>query len=189
MFKDWMYHADVAIRCQRYAGIKLFICWILLIGLIIPEVKPYGVKDITKHLMLIDQSLHSLTKKGLYERMGIPRTNTDILDIHRDKRYVVISHGTELDPIYNYGNAACLEAFLRSWDELCQIPSADSVVRRSVDENLRIELMSKVTRDGYVEGATGIRRTGDAGRYLRLVDAVVSLILLMSSMYISVFFI
>ena len=90
-----------------------------------------------------------------------------------NNRFVVISHGTEADPIYNYGNSACLKAFARTWDELCRTPSADSVVRRSGDEKLREELMSKVTRDGFVEGATGIRVTGDVGRYLRLVDAVV----------------
>jgi hypothetical protein len=131
-----------------------------------------GIPDVPHHLKILDDSLRRLTKKGLAERMGIVRSESIYSDIHLNDRFVVISHGTEKDPIYNYGNSACLAAFARTWDELCKIPSADSVVRRSVDENLRVELMLRVTRDGYVEGASGIRVTGD-GRFLRLVDAVV----------------
>ena len=35
--------------------------------------------------------------------------------------FVLVSHGTEADPILNFGNAAALALWEMSWDELTQI--------------------------------------------------------------------
>ena len=143
---------------------------------VIPTNASVGGQDLSRHVSILDKSLNDLTSRGLYERMGI-----DPLEgyqaICQNEKFVLISHNTEDDPIYNFGNVACLRAFVRSWEELCITPSRESVVVRSVDEKLRNELMSKVTSDGFVEGATGIRVTGD-GKFIRLIDAVVSNIII-----------
>lgn len=130
-----------------------------------------GIQDKSRHVSILDMSLKKLTGRGVYDRMNIPQGA--LQEVLSNNRFVLISHGTQKDPIYNFGNTACLEAFVRTWQELCRIPSRESVVTRSQDDALRIELMNNVTNNGFVEGATGIRVTGD-GRLIRLVDAVVS---------------
>jgi hypothetical protein len=142
-----------------------------------------GGRNTYSHVSMLDESLRKLTGKGVCERMEILDNSADpstIMDsreavynkICLNDRFVLISHGTEDNPIYNFVNVAGLEAFVRTWDNF-KIPSRESVVLQSKDEALRIELMNKVTNTGFVEGATGIRVRGD-GKYIRLVDAVVS---------------
>jgi len=138
---------------------------------IIPKEPLVGVKDFRRHVEILEKSLEKLTKCGIYDRMGLsPSDGYD--KICQNDRFVLISHGTEADPIYNFGNLACLQAFVRSWEELCKTPSRESVVYRSVNEVLRESLMKKVTEDGFVEGVTGIRVTGN-GKFVRIVDGVV----------------
>ena len=138
--------------------------------------------DIIDHVCMLDDSLKKLTGSGVSERMGVSiyvnedgsRSKEAIFNnLCLNNRYVLISHGTEDDPIYNFSNIAGLEAFHRTWEEVRKIPSRESVVLQSSDEKIRISLMKNVTANGFVEGATGIRVRGD-GQFIRLVDAVVS---------------
>lgn len=131
-------------------------------------------RSISDHVSILDNSLRKLTGKGIRERIGYEEKDHEDLyqEYCMNDRYVIVSHGTEDDPIYNFSNVAGLEAFVRSWDDFILLPSRLSVVLQSKDEELRIELMSKVTNDGFVEGASGIRVRGD-GKFIQLVDAVV----------------
>jgi len=132
-------------------------------------------RAILTHVKLVDASLRSLTGQGVTERMGLDNLTSppDIYrSIYNNNRYILITHGTEENPIFNFGNQAALSAFYRSWESLTAMASAQSVVLRSIDEEMRIELMRKVTTENYVEGASGIRIRGD-GTFIKLIDAVV----------------
>ena len=111
------------------------------------------------HVRHLDKSLKILTGTGVYDRMGISVTSVSNLpadviykDICQNERYVLISHGTQDDPVYNFGNRACLQAFARSWKNLTSLPSRLCVISKSKDEALRIELMRNVTDFGFVDG-------------------------------------
>ena len=39
---------------------------------------------------------------------------------------VIVSHGTQDDPIFNYGNQAALSLFEMSWEQFTQLPSRKS---------------------------------------------------------------
>eukprot|EP00559_Dactyliosolen_fragilissimus_P003501 CAMPEP_0184860792 /NCGR_PEP_ID=MMETSP0580-20130426/5603_1 /TAXON_ID=1118495 /ORGANISM="Dactyliosolen fragilissimus" /LENGTH=293 /DNA_ID=CAMNT_0027358017 /DNA_START=38 /DNA_END=919 /DNA_ORIENTATION=- len=145
-----------------------------------------------RHIRILNDSLQRLTGKGLSERMNDIRNNAVVqndnhndndqhqLDHHEDihtivdknKRYVVISHTTSSDPIFNYGNDACLEAFALTREIMYEMPSGRSVVHRSKDESLRNQLMKSVTEKGFMEGATGIRIRGD-GTFFKFINGVV----------------
>jgi len=133
-----------------------------------------GIHDVSRHIVLLDKSLKDQTGRGVFDRMAIKLEAEldDIAAVDKNKRFVLISHNTEDNPIFNYGNIAGLSAFSHSWEEWCQIPSKESVVLRSIDHALREKLMKKVTDEGFVEGATGIRIRGD-GRFIQLRGAVV----------------
>jgi hypothetical protein len=46
-----------------------------------------------------------------------------IQDVHTHKRYAVLSHGIQEDPVFCYSNVAAREAFQYTEDELYQLPS------------------------------------------------------------------
>ena len=43
-----------------------------------------------------------------------------------DAGIVVVSHGTEADPIFNYANRTALELFEMTWEQFVQLPSRKS---------------------------------------------------------------
>mmetsp|Transcript_21162 Transcript_21162/g.31381 ORF Transcript_21162/g.31381 Transcript_21162/m.31381 type:complete len:243 (+) Transcript_21162:68-796(+) len=137
-----------------------------------------GGRDFIKHIKFLHKSVLNLTGRGLYDRMKVnihdESSDNDIYKfICRNERYVLISHGTQDDPVYNFGNLACLQAFARSWDNLTSMPSRLCVVSKSQDEALRIELMQNVTNFGFVDGEyRGYRVRGD-GKFIKLTECCV----------------
>jgi len=135
-------------------------------------------RDMITHVKHLDKSLAKLTGRGIYERMNIPRCDGSSDDeiyqsICNNERYVLISHGTQEFPIYNFGNTACVNAFARSWEDLTSMPSRECVISKSQDEALRIELMQNVTDYGFVDGEyKGYRVRGD-GKFIKLTECVV----------------
>lgn len=69
--------------------------------------------------------------------------------------YVVVSHGTESDPIFNYANLTAQKLFELSWEEFCQLPSRLSAELPKQAE--RQHLLDTVTRQGFIENYQGIR--------------------------------
>lgn len=69
--------------------------------------------------------------------------------------FAVVSHGTEPDPIFNYGNRAALEAFEMSWEELTSMPSRCSAEPEQRDARAR--MMERVRSEGFIRDYTGVR--------------------------------
>lgn len=81
-----------------------------------------------------------------------------------DAPFVIVSHGTETDSIFNFGNRAALELFELSWDEFIRLPSRESADQDNSDD--RKQLMDRVKRDGYAEDCSGIRISASGKRFL-----------------------
>jgi hypothetical protein len=84
--------------------------------------------------------------------------------------FVVVSHGTQVDPILNYGNATAQRLWELSWDELTSMPSrltAEAPLREE-----RARLLAAVTSRGFIDDYTGIRITR-SGRRFRISRATV----------------
>jgi len=81
--------------------------------------------------------------------------------------FVLVSHGTETDPVLNYGNQAALTLWEMSWDELTRTPSRLTAESPHLDERAR--LLAAVTTHGFIDDYSGIRvsRTGRRFRILR----------------------
>ncbi|MGH8119252.1 MAG: MEKHLA domain-containing protein [Gammaproteobacteria bacterium] len=81
-----------------------------------------------------------------------------------DAPFVLVSHGTEKDSIFNFGNHAALKLFEMEWDDFIRLPS-----RKSADEENREDrarLMARVSADGYATGCTGVRISSSGRRFL-----------------------
>jgi MEKHLA domain len=84
--------------------------------------------------------------------------------------FVVVSHGTEADPILNYGNAAALALWEMSWDEFTRTPSRLTAEMPNREERAR--LLEIVTKQGFIDDYSGIR-ISKTGRRFRINRATV----------------
>lgn len=83
--------------------------------------------------------------------------------------FVVVSHGTEDDPVFNYGNAMALKLFELGWEEFTSMPSRKSA--EAVNRSQRAEILKQVTEKGYCAGYAGIRISA-SGRRFKIKDAI-----------------
>ena len=84
--------------------------------------------------------------------------------------FVVVSHGTERDPLLNYGNAAALKLWEMGWDQLLGTPSRFTA--EAPDRKERARLLEAVTRHGYIDDYSGVR-ISSTGRRFRISGATV----------------
>jgi len=77
---------------------------------------------------------------------------------------VVVSHGTQADPIFNYGNQAALELFEMAWESFTQLPSRKSA--EPLNRQERSRLLDAVTRDGFIDDYSGVRISSTGRRFL-----------------------
>ena len=84
--------------------------------------------------------------------------------------FVLVAHGTEVDPVLNYGNAAALELWEMSWAELTRTPS--SLTAEAPNREERARLLAAVTANGFIDDYSGIR-ISKTGRRFRIEQATV----------------
>ncbi|MFN0130005.1 MAG: MEKHLA domain-containing protein [Verrucomicrobiales bacterium] len=84
--------------------------------------------------------------------------------------FVVVSHGTEADPVLNYGNAAALALWELSWDELIRTPSR--LTAEAPERAERAKLLAAVAARGFIDNYEGIR-ISRRGRRFRITRATV----------------
>ena len=84
--------------------------------------------------------------------------------------FVLIAHGTEADPVLNYGNRTALWLWQMPWEEFTRTPS-----RLTAEEPNRAErarLLARVTERGFIEDYAGVR-IAQTGRRFRIQQATV----------------
>ncbi|QUM85113.1 MEKHLA domain-containing protein [Moritella sp. 28] len=118
-----------------------------------------------EHADLLISSYQRLTGKNLIDSRYV-----DIGKALFYADFVVVSHGTESDPIFNYGNKLALKSFELSWSEFVSLPSRKSV--KSLDRDERQDLLERVTAFGFVDGYRGLR-ISSTGRTFWIENATV----------------
>ena len=96
----------------------------------------------------------------------IERTGNDDLDARTvfEASFVVVSHGTQDDPILNYGNKTALSLWEMDIPTLASTPSRLTAEPMHRDE--RAQLMTRAARDGFVDDYRGIRISSSGKRFL-----------------------
>ena len=84
--------------------------------------------------------------------------------------FVVVSHGTEADPVLNFGNAAALALWEMSWAELTRTPSR--LTAEAPDREERARLLAAVAARGFIDDYSGVR-ISKSGRRFRIAQATV----------------
>jgi hypothetical protein len=80
-----------------------------------------------------------------------------------DASFVILSHGTESDPILNYGNAAALALWETDFETFIRMPSRLTAEAPRRDERAR--LLERVTRDGFIDDYSGVRISTTGKRF------------------------
>lgn len=84
--------------------------------------------------------------------------------------FIVASHGTQADPIFNYANRSALALWEMDWSTFTQLPSRYSAEPVAREERER--LLAAVTTHGFIDNYSGVRITA-SGRRFRIERATV----------------
>lgn len=121
---------------------------------------------LAKHARLLLDSYQRLTGKALAPA-GDPAQRAQAL---YEADFVVLSHDTAPDPVFNYANLAAQRLFGMDWDTFVALPSRLSAGPGHRDERQR--LLDAVTRKGYIDDYAGIR-VARSGKRFRVEAATV----------------
>jgi hypothetical protein len=77
--------------------------------------------------------------------------------------FVLLSHNTDQDPIFNYANAQGLQLFELNWQELITLPSRASA--EAINQATRAKLMAQVTTQGFMTDYEGVRISKTGKRF------------------------
>ena len=112
------------------------------------------------HITFLLRSYQSLLNKPLLT----PHSGQSIGQQIFAAEFALLSHNTDPDPLFNYGNRLALELFEFSWSEFIGMPS-----RFSAEAPLREErdhLLATVAAKGFIDDYKGVRITKSGKRFL-----------------------
>ena len=118
-------------------------------------------------MQLLLDSFARLLGRDLVPRDASPVEQARLLF---ESAFVVVSHGTEADPVLNYANATALQLWEMDLATFVQTPSRLTAEPMHRDERAR--LLERTRRDGYVDDYAGIR-VSQSGRRFRIEQAIV----------------
>lgn len=126
-----------------------------------------AVIDLPRHVAILQESYRHWTGRQL---IAVGHTGENAVQWLDTAPYAVVSHDTRPDPVFNYANHAALQLFGMMLEQFTALPSRLSA--EPMEQDKRARLMEQVSRDGYIEGYSGIRIAGD-GRKVMIHDATV----------------
>lgn len=113
------------------------------------------------HITLLLTSYRHLTGRTLLEPQPPPELLLHAVD---EVPLALLSHGTEADPIFNYGNRMALMLFAMSWQEFTVLPSRYCAEQSNREERER--LLREVEERGFIDNYSGVRIVKDGSRFM-----------------------
>jgi hypothetical protein len=101
---------------------------------------------------------------------GIGTGTGSLAELLFDAPFVLVSHGTESDPVLNYGNRTALKLWEMPWDKFVQTPSR--LTAEAPDREERSRLLHEVTTHGFIKNYSGVR-VSSSGRRFSIHNAIV----------------
>ncbi|MBI5616705.1 MAG: MEKHLA domain-containing protein [Gammaproteobacteria bacterium] len=121
---------------------------------------PTANEFLRPHVELLLDSHFRLTGRRLWPSAAVGATLAREVF---EAPFVLLSHGVETDPVFNYANRAALTLFQYTWDEIIAIPSRESA--EPANQAARAALMQRVTTQGFVDDYSGIRIAKSGARF------------------------
>jgi len=135
---------------------------------IFPEPEsPWKTPQVLQHSQHLLKSFHHWTGRSLLSKSANLSVNSSLELLESsaqelfDAPFVVVSHGTEADPIFNYGNRQALTLWELDWQSFTQMPSRQSAT--PTEQEAREKFLVEARQEGYIQNYRGIR-TSSTGR-------------------------
>ena len=77
--------------------------------------------------------------------------------------FVVVSHGTENDPVFNYANITAQQLWNIGWEQFTQMPSRLSAEPERAEDRQR--LLDEAAQNGFINNYTGVRISSGGQRF------------------------
>jgi len=107
---------------------------------------------IEQHVTLLVESYEKICLKTF----PIARSEKGLsYDLYHNPDYVLVSHGIESDPVFNYANLSAQALWKMDWNEFTRLPSRKSAKADKVEQ--REELLKAAIAKGYIDDYEGIR--------------------------------
>ncbi|WP_319419645.1 MEKHLA domain-containing protein [Pleurocapsa sp. FMAR1] len=117
--------------------------------------------EIIRWSQILTRNFKQLLNKDLVASANTPEQLAQTLF---DAPFVVVSHGTQADPILNYGNQMALQLWSISWDEFVTTPSR--LTAEPVNRSVRAQMLEQAAKQGYIDNYQGIRISRTGQRFL-----------------------
>lgn len=121
---------------------------------------PWQQTSIVRHSLRLLHSFHHWTGKPLLSIEGEPEAIAQALFA---APFVVVSHGTEADPVLNYGNQTALDLWEMDWDQFTQTPSRYTAEPMAREDRAR--LLQRARENGFIDDYEGIRISSSGRRF------------------------
>ena len=108
--------------------------------------------EIINWTQILLDSFASLLEYELIYRQGDKQEQAEALF---KANFVVVSHGTEEDPVLNYGNQTALELWAMDWSDFVQTPSR--LTAEPINREKREFVLKQVAKKGYIDNYNGVR--------------------------------
>lgn len=120
------------------------------------------VDSLVPHLMLLLDSYSRLTGRQLLAfELSLPEGLAEAFDC---APFALVSHGTEADPVFNYGNQTALDLFGMDWQTFTALPSRYSA--EQPNRKARERLLYEVKTHGFIDNYSGVRIASDGRRFM-----------------------
>lgn len=117
--------------------------------------------DIINWSQLLLNSYEKLLGHEMIDRKGSIKEQAEALFF---APFVVVSHGTEADPIFNYGNQTALNLFEITWEDFTKMPSSKSAEVEIQAE--RKQILEQVAQQNFITNYEGVRISSTLKRFL-----------------------
>lgn len=122
---------------------------------------PWQQPEIIQHTQRLLRSFEHWTGRSLL----IPSDNTPEAIARElfEAPFVVVSHATQSDPIFNYGNQTALRLWELDWGTFIQTPSRKTAEPEA--QQARAQLLARARANGFIDDYQGIRISSTGRRF------------------------
>lgn len=112
-----------------------------------------------RHSELLSDSFRRLTGRDLPGTSSTP----DLPRALFEAPFVLVSHDTQKDPVFNYANRMALALFEMDWADFVRLPSRKSAEPMNRAE--REQLLANASHSGYIDDYSGVRISSSGNRF------------------------
>ncbi len=133
---------------------------------------PHTLPSLQSYSRLMAQSFQQFTGLSILGITPIAAlSDAELARAMFEAPQAIVSHGTELDPIFRYGNATALRLWEMEWADFTRLPSRLSAESVSDIQSDRDALLKAALVKGWVDNYSGIR-ISRSGRRFDIQDTV-----------------